>query len=70
MVNNPTEEDLVAAGYMPVRESEPEEREGMTATAEYSVEDGEIVQRWSYEPTPEDGNGMRMHEGEGEAHII
>ena len=53
---NPTEKQLSAAGYLPIEESEPEEREGMTAVPIYSVSsDGaKIMQEWSYEPVPAD----------------
>lgn len=59
-INNPTEEQLVAAGYLPIEEVEPEEREGKIAIASYKVNKAKtkIVQSWSYvdapEPQPED----------------
>lgn len=54
-VYNPTTEQLSAAGYLPVIETEPEEIEGKTAEAYYELsEDGtEIIQRWNYIDIPE-----------------
>ena len=57
-INNPTEEQLLAAGYLPLEETEPVEREGKVAVATYKVsKDGtKITQSWKYvnAPTPEE----------------
>ena len=60
IVTNPTEEQYRAAGYLPLEESEPEEREAKIAIATYKVNESKtkIVQTWLYEdiepePTPE-----------------
>lgn len=55
-IHNPTEEQLVAAGYLPIEESEPEEREGKVAVASYAVNEAKtkIVQSWSYIDEPEE----------------
>ena len=52
-VYNPTEEDYKAAGYLPISETTPEEVEGKVSVPSYHVEDGKIVQTWSYEDVPE-----------------
>lgn len=54
-VYNPTTEQLTAAGYLPIIETEPEEIEGKTAEAYYELsEDGtEIIQQWNYIDVPE-----------------
>lgn len=57
-INNPTEEQLLAAGYLPLEETEPQEREGKVAVATYKVsKDGtKITQSWKYvnAPAPEE----------------
>lgn len=57
-INNPTEEQLLAAGYLPLEETEPQEREGKVAVATCKVsKDGtKITQSWKYvnAPTPEE----------------
>lgn len=55
-VNNPTEEQYRAAGYLPLEESEPEEQEGKVAIATYAMNKGKtkIVQSWEYEDAPEE----------------
>lgn len=54
-VYNPTEEQLLAAGYLPIEEKEPEEKAGKVAVPAYKVsKDGtKIVQSWSYVKAPE-----------------
>ncbi len=55
-INNPTEEQLLTAGYLPVEETEPQEREGKVAVASYKVnrEGTKIVQSWKYVNAPEE----------------
>ena len=60
IIHNPTDEQYLAAGYLPIEESEPEEREGKVAIATYKMDKRKtkIVQTWIYEdfepePTPE-----------------
>lgn len=50
IIHNPTEEQFLAAGYLPIEESEPEEREGKVAIASYAVNGAgtKIVQSWAY----------------------
>ena len=54
-INNPTEEQLRMAGYLPIEETEPEQQENKAAVAVYVVsEDGtKIVQSWEYQDIPE-----------------
>lgn len=54
-VYNPTAEQLLAAGYIPIIETEPEEVKGKIAEAYYELnEDGtKIIQRWNYINIPE-----------------
>ena len=59
-VYNPTEEQMAEAGYLPITETTPEEVEGKVAVASYHVEDGQIVQVWSYEDVPE-GEPEEIH---------
>lgn len=49
-INNPTEEQLLTAGYLPVEETEPQEQEGKVAVVSYHIsEDGlRIIQEWEY----------------------
>ena len=56
IIHNPTEEQFIAAGYLPIEESEPEEREGKVAIATYSVDtdNNKIVQTWAYYDEPEE----------------
>jgi hypothetical protein len=60
-VCNPTEEQLEAAGYLPIEEKAPTEKVGKVAVATYKVsKDGtKIVQSWQYVDEPEP-----MHEEE------
>lgn len=53
-VYNPTEEQWISAGYLPLIESEPEEREGFIPEARYEVNEDntEIIQTWEYIPAP------------------
>lgn len=62
-VYNPTEEQLEAAGYLPIEEKAPTEKAGKVAVATYKVsKDGtKIVQSWKYVNEPEP-----MHEEEAE----
>ena len=62
-VYNPTEEQLEAAGYLPIEEKAPTEKAGKMAMATYKVsKDGtKIVQSWQYVNEPEP-----MHEEEAE----
>lgn len=62
-VYNPTEEQLEAAGYLPIEEKAPTEKAGKVAVATYKVsKDGtKIVQSWQYVNEPE-----HMHEEEAE----
>lgn len=53
-INNPTEEQLLAAGYLPIEEHQPEDREGFTPEAHYRQEPGKIVQYWEYLPIQPD----------------
>ena len=54
-IHNPTDEEYLAAGYLPIEESEPEEREGKVAIASYKVNKAKtkIVQTWLYFDEPE-----------------
>lgn len=54
-IYNPSAAQLLAAGYLPIYETTPEEREGKMAVAKYEVSaDGtRIVQVWEYEDIPE-----------------
>ncbi len=54
-IYNPSAAQLLAAGYLPIYETTPEEREGKIAVAKYEVSaDGtRIVQVWEYEDIPE-----------------
>ncbi len=56
IIHNPTEEQLLAAGYLPIEETEPEEREGKVAIATYKVNKAKtkIVQSWTYVDAPEE----------------
>ena len=55
IINNPTEDDYKAAGYVEITETEPEEREGFVAEATYSynTKKTKIVQAWEYVEAPE-----------------
>lgn len=48
-IYNPTPEQYLEAGYLPIEESTPEEIEGKVAVASYEIVDNVIVQSWSYE---------------------
>lgn len=54
-IYNPSVAQLLAAGYLPIYETTPEEKEGKIAVAKYEVSaDGtRIVQVWEYENIPE-----------------
>ena len=54
-IYNPSAAQLLAAGYLPIYETTPEEREDKIAVAKYEVSaDGtRIVQVWEYEDIPE-----------------
>lgn len=54
-IYNPSVAQLLAAGYLPIYETTPEEREGKIAVAKYEVSaDGtRIVQVWEYVDIPE-----------------
>ena len=64
-INNPTEEQLVAAGYLPIEETEPEERPGKVAMVTYKVNKAKtkIVQSWQYLDEPEGRVEDGMPEG-------
>ena len=54
-IHNPTEEQYLAAGYLPIEETpEPEPEEGKTAVATYAVNRKKtaIVQSWQLVDTP------------------
>lgn len=53
---NPTDEEYLAAGYLPLEESEPEVREGKVAVASYELDAAanKIVQVWNYTDAPEE----------------
>lgn len=55
-IHNPTEEDYRAAGYLPIEANQPEEREGMVATATYKTNRAgtKIVESWVYSEAPAD----------------
>jgi len=64
VIYNPTEDQYLAAGYLPIEESEPEEREGKIAVDSYAVSnDGtKIVQTWTYVDEPEEIDGGEAEE--------
>lgn len=66
-IESPTEEQYKAAGYLPLQESEPEEREGKVAIATYAVnkKGTAIVQSWQYIDEPEE----RVEDGVAEEPI-
>ena len=55
-IHNPTDEQYIAAGYLPIEESESEERPGKVAVASYAVskDKAKIVQSWQYVDEPEE----------------
>ena len=55
-IHNPTEEQYVAAGYLPIEETQPEEKPGKVAMAVYAVNKKKtaIVQSWEYLDEPEE----------------
>lgn len=65
-IHNPTNEQYAAAGYLPIEESEPEERPGKMAVASYEVskDKTKIVQSWTYVDEPEERIEDGMPEGE------
>lgn len=52
-IYNPTTEQYLEAGYLPIEKSTPEEVEGKVAVARYEIIDNKIVQKWSYEDIEE-----------------
>lgn len=54
-INNPTEEQYIEAGYLPIEEKEPSTPEGKVAIASYVINKKKtaIVQSWTYEDEPE-----------------
>lgn len=66
-IHNPTEEQYLAAGYLPIEESEPEEREGKVAIASYEVVGDKIVQTWEYFDEPEERVEDGMADPQAEA---
>lgn len=66
-IHNPTEEQYRAAGYHPIEESEPEEREGKVAIASYEVVGDKIVQTWEYFDEPEERIEDGMADPQAEA---
>ena len=54
-IYNPSAAQLLAAGYLPIYETTPEEKEGKMAIAKYevSVDGTRIVQVWEYVDIPE-----------------
>ena len=52
-IYNPTAEQYLEAGYLPIEETKPEEIEGKVAVARYEIVDNKIVQIWSYEDIEE-----------------
>lgn len=55
-INNPTDEQYRAAGYLPLEEHDPEDREGKVAIASYAMNKAKtkIVQSWTYIDAPEE----------------
>lgn len=55
-IHNPTEEQYIAAGYLPIEESEPEGREDKEAIAYYEIDEtnAKIIQHWLYVDRPEE----------------
>lgn len=56
IIHNPTAEQYAAAGYLPIEESEPEEREGKVPIATYKLNKAKtkIIQIWQYSDEPEE----------------
>lgn len=50
LIPKPTEQDFIKAGYQKVVQTKDDCKEDMISIPYYEVEDGEIVQRWRYEP--------------------
>ena len=48
-IYNPTAEQYLEAGYLPIEETKPKVVEGKVAVARYEIADNRIVQMWSYE---------------------
>ena len=46
-ITNPTEEQWKAAGYLPLIEKEPIQKDGYIAVANYKVKGGKIIQSWT-----------------------
>lgn len=55
-IHNPTPEQYAAAGYLPIEESEPEERESKVPIATYKLNKAKtkIIQTWQYSDEPEE----------------
>ena len=53
-IYNPTPEQYLEAGYLPIEETKPELVEGKVDVARYEIVDNKIVQMWSYEDIEED----------------
>jgi len=51
-VENPTEEQLVEAGFKEVIFSQPEEKKWYTPNSRYEEKDTQILQLWDYEKVP------------------
>lgn len=47
-IYNPTPEQYLEAGYLPIEESTPEEIEGKVAVASYKIYNDKIIQLWNY----------------------
>lgn len=47
-IYNPTEEQYLEAGYLPIEEIIPKKIEGKVAVASYEVVGDKIVQKWDY----------------------
>ena len=61
-IHHPTEEQLRAAGYLPLELTDPEEKPGKIAIATYATnkQGTAIVQSWEYIDEPEE----RVEDGE------
>lgn len=54
IIHNPNETQLLAAGYLPIEETEAEVRDGKVAVVHYGVTEGKILQTWTYEDEPDE----------------
>ena len=51
LIRNPTESDILAAGYLPIQETEePETREGFIKSSKWVQTDSAIVKKWTVLP--------------------